>query len=212
MKKKLKLKPFVLPSIYLLAVFALVISIFATSKSLKEPEKEEITYVSNAIFGTTIPVMNVEDDPTVKVIRPYQKENVKIDKYFYDYQGDATKQQQSLIEHENTYMQNSGIDFVCDEAFDVIAVLDGTVIDVKEDEILGKIVEVRHGNNLISIYQSLGEVKVAKNDTIKQGQVIGTSGKSELSNHENQLHFELFSKGVIVNPENYFDKSITNQD
>ncbi len=212
MKKKLKLKPFVLPSIYLLAVLALVIGIFTTSKTLKEPENENITYVSNAIFGTTIPVMNVEDNSTVKVIHPYLKENVKIDKYFYDYQGDEAKQQQSIIEHENTYMQNSGIDFVSEESFDVVSVLDGTVIDVKTDEILGKIVEIRHGNNLISIYQSLGDVKVAKNDTVKQGQVIGVSGKNELSTHENQLHFELFSKGVIVNPENYFDKSIDNQD
>ena len=52
------------------------------------------------------------------------------------------------------------------ETFEVIAVLDGTVINIKDDELLGKIVEVQHENNLVSSYQSLGEVSVKKNDFI----------------------------------------------
>ena len=103
-------------------------------------------------------------------------------------------------------LRNILVDFSFSE---VIAVLDGTVINIKDDELLGKIVEVQHENNLVSSYQSLGEVSVKKNDTVKQGQVIGKSGTNsidkELGNH---LHFELYLNSQVVNPEDYFDKEI----
>ncbi len=101
------------------------------------------------------------------------------------------------------------MDFTKNETFDVIAVLNGTVINVKEDELLGKIVEIQHDNNFVSSYQSLSDVSVKKNDTVKQGQVIGKSGTNsidkELGNH---LHFELYLNSQVVNPEDYFDKEI----
>ena len=130
-------------------------------------------------------------------------------KYFYNYQADNATQEKSILYHEDTYIQNSGMDFTKNETFEVIAVLDGTVINIKDDELLGKIVEVQHENNLVSSYQSLGEVSVKKNDTVKQGQVIGKSGTNsidkELGNH---LHFELYLNSQVVNPEDYFDKEI----
>ena len=51
--------------------------------------------------------------------------------------------------------------------------------------------------------------KLKKNDTVKQGQVIGKSGTNsidkELGNH---LHFELYLNSQVVNPGDYFDKEI----
>ena len=87
--------------------------------------------------------------------------------------------------------------------------LDGTVIDVKSDNIVGSIVEIRHTNNLISLYQSLGEVNVKVDDKVVQGQIIGKSGKTNLNTKvDNNLHFELYYNGEIVNPNDYFDKNI----
>ena len=106
-------------------------------------------------------------------------------------------------------MQNSGIDYYSDNSFDVISILDGTVIDVKSDNIVGSIVEIRHTNNLISLYQSLGEVNVKVDDKVVQGQIIGKSGKTNLNTKvDNNLHFELYYNGEIVNPNDYFDKNI----
>ena len=105
--------------------------------------------------------------------------------------------------------QNSGTDFVSENTFDVVAVLDGSVTDVKEDETLGKVVEIKHNNGYISIYQSLSEVSVKKGDIITQGQVIGKSGTNELDKDiGNHLHFELYYQGQIVNPEEYYDKNV----
>ena len=90
-----------------------------------------------------------------------------------------------------------------------ISVLSGKVINVKEDDSLGKIIEIEHDKDFISIYQSLSEVNVKKDDIINQGQVIGTSGTNELDKElGNHLHFELYYNGKIVNPEEYYNRNI----
>lgn len=53
----------------------------------------------------------------------------------------------------------------------------GEVIEVEEKELLGKSVTIRHENNIISVYQSLGETNVKKGDKVEAGQIIGKSGK-----------------------------------
>ncbi len=204
MQKKLRFKPYVLPITYLGILFVVVGGVLLSQRTMK-PE-ETLTYVSEDTFDMTIPVMT---EDSLKLIRPYTNEKVKEVKYYYDYTDDQTRQENSIIYHEGTYMQNSGVDFTLEEAFDVISVLDGTVIDVKEDELLGKTVEIRHNNDLISVYQSLGEVSVKKDDTVKQGQVIGKSGTNELNPElVNHLHFEISKKGQVVDPEKYFDQAL----
>ena len=87
--------------------------------------------------------------------------------------------------------------------------LDVSKAYVEDDELLGKIIEVKHENNLISVYQSLSSTDVKQGDTVKQGQILGKSGTSnvekDLGNH---LHFELIDNGQTVNPNDYFDKKL----
>ena len=119
------------------------------------------------------------------------------------------KQKNSIIVHDNTYIQNNGVDYVSEEPFDVISILEGTVITVKEDEPTGKTVEIKHDNGYISIYQSLSEVNVKKGDIVNQGQVLGKSGTNELDKDlGNHLHFELIISSKSVNPLDYLNKEI----
>lgn len=206
--KKYKLKKpavILLGSLFLIAFLG---TMFVVEKSFFENaiDEREFDYVSQTIFEDDVPVVNT----TPTIIRPYTNTNVKIVKDFYDYQADEEKQQNSIIYYESTYLQNSGISYGgVEETFEVVAILDGTVTSVKEDNTLGKIVEVRHSNDMISVYQSLSEVTVKENDEIKQGTIIGKSGSSNISKElNNHLHFELIIKGQIVNPENYYDKKV----
>ena len=122
---------------------------------------------------------------------------------------EADKQKDAIIYYENTYMQNSGVDYKSEEVFDVVSILDGTVIEVKEDAILGNVVQIKHTNDIISVYQSLSEVDVKKDDKILAGQIIGKSGQSNINKDiGNHLHFELYYQGQIVNPEEYYDKNV----
>ena len=104
-------------------------------------------------------------------------------------------------------MQNTGIIYGKETTFDVIAILDGTVNDVKNDPLLGTVVEIQHENNIISVYESLGETTLKKGDAVLRGQVIGTTGTSNLNpSLGNHLLFELIVDGKNVNPENCYGK------
>ena len=105
-------------------------------------------------------------------------------------------------------MQNTGIDYTNENSFDVVTILDGTVINIENNEILGSTIEIRHDNDLISQYQCVSDVKVKIDDTVLRGQVIASSGTCNLYNKGNNLHFELYHNGLIVNPELYYNKDI----
>ncbi len=203
--RRRKLKSYVIPS---LAAFLLISGVFVSIINMKESnlnEKNPVDYVTNTILDNDIAVINT----TAKIINPYTEATVTIGKYFYDYKGDASSQEKSIVYHENTYMQNSGIDFVNENVFDVVSVLDGTVTEITDNETLGKTIEIKHNNDYITIYQSLSEVSVKKGDTVNQGQVIGKSGTNELDKEiGNHLHFEFYANGQVVDPTLYLDKEI----
>ena len=214
MKKKLRLKSYVLPVLYVclfaLTFYTTLVVSNALSKNKKTKDtKENINYVNESIIEEEKPVIN---ETTTKMLKPYTNENVKIGKTYYDYKADNESQQKSIIYHDNTYMQNSGIDYILDEAFDIVSVLDGTVTSVTSDDLLGRTVEIKHDNNYVSVYQSLGSVDVKKGDTVNIGQVIGKSGTNELDKEMgNHLHFELYVNGKIVDPAQYIDKELNNK-
>ena len=208
---KTKLKRITVPAIYATALLVFGTSMYLVQRVVNTQKFEtngEMEYVDKEIVTDNIYVPVVVQ--TNIIARPYYNGAVTINKTFYDYNKTAEEQENSIIFYENTYMQNSGIDYSSDIVFDVVSILDGTVIDVKNDNVMGTIVEIRHTNELISVYQSLSEVTVKVDDKVVQGQVIGKSGKSNLNvDIENGLHFELYYMGEIVNPASYYDKSLT---
>ncbi len=202
--EKLKLRSYVVPMLSFILVFGLTITAFfmQTTESLDYP----INYVTDIILGNRKQVINETD----KIINPYSYEKVKIGKTFYDYKGSEEDQTKSITKYEDTYMQNSGVDFVCEDVFDVISVLDGEVIAVTNDETLGNVVKIEHSNGYVSVYQSLSNVDVKKGDTVNQGQVIGKSGTNKIdADLGNHLHFELYINNQMVNPTKYLDKDLS---
>ena len=71
-------------------------------------------------------------------------------------------QEKSITYYDGTYIQNSGVDFVGENRFDVISVLSGKVINVKEDDSLGKIIDIEHDKDFISIYHIINLTGTAK--------------------------------------------------
>ena len=109
-------------------------------------------------------------------------------------------------------MQNSGVLYKSKEAFDVVTILDGTVVNVKKDEVLGNIVEIKHSNNLITTYEGLSTVNVKKDQLLKQGDVVVKSGKLNLGEEiENGLLFEVISDGKYINPLTYLEQKNNGQ-
>lgn len=162
---------------------------------------------------TTSEVNNSQNDtnitPTVSVsktiIRPYTSTDVSATIPYYNIDGTNDEQAAALIYYEGIYMQNTGVLYTSNNAFDVVSILDGTVKNIKEDSLMGNIVEIEHTNNLTTVYQSLGEVKVKVGDKVKQGDIIATSGQNKIATDtSNALHFEVFYKGEVFNPEEFY--------
>ena len=180
-----KVKKVMIPVIYGACVLAFAISMYFAGVIANKylfSKNSDLQYVDKEItegLDRDIPVVST---PSV-IVRPYLSNDVKLSKSFYDYKADIESQENSIILFEDTYMQNSGVDYSLEEVFDVISILDGSVISVKEDNLLGTTVEVRHSNDLISVYQSLSEVIVKEGDEL----IIGDHTYSILDIQDNWI-------------------------
>lgn len=197
----------VVPTIYLLVLFLITLGVYFTSKyesSSNEIGLDNITYVSNGVFNRSIPIINIPDTLSMPV-----GENIKISRYFYEKDSSLEKKEKSIVYYEGTYMPNTGIDYTNAEAFDVLAIFDGTVVDVVDDELLGKTVKIRHNSELISVYQGIDNIEVKTGDTVFTNQKIATSGNSKINKDLGEsLHFEIYKNGITINPEKCLNQKI----
>ena len=182
---------------------------YAVTQSLSVAEdtyNDNLNYVSYEILTDNVmPVSTEEDQTPMGIIRPYTDNTVEIGKSYYDYEAEEKSQEDAIIYYENTYIQNTGVDYVSENVFEVNAIADGTVLSVTTDDIVGTTIKIEHNNEMISVYQSVNDVKVKEKDQVTQGQVIATSGTNNISSDlGNHLHFELYNKNILVNPEDFF--------
>lgn len=202
-----RLRRLIIPSIYVLSILIIFGCVFTIVSSINKylNDKVDYKYSIDNVFEDVTPVINNEST----IIKPYLSDKVQIGKYFYDFEGDNEKQINSIIYYEGTYMQNSGVDYISDEIFDVVSILDGEIIKVNKDDILGNTVQIKHDNDLISIYQGIENMAIKQGSKINQGDIIGTSGKSLINpNYKNSLHFEVYYKGKLMDPENLYSLTI----
>lgn len=215
--KKRKLKGYVLPTIYLLVLGVMAVGITFLSKNLLDQniENDEHYNYTMSVFNESEEPTNEEEPPETpnsseeKPVKPFTSETVSIAKGFYDKNDTEENQQNALIFYENTYMPNTGILYENEEVFDVVATLDGSIKDIKEDEILGTVLTVENTSKVTTIYYALGETKVKVGDTVKKGDVLATSGTSKLVTNKSQtLLFEVYINGILTNPNTFFEKNI----
>lgn len=203
-----KVKKQVLLTGYALGIIALISILALTELKLNKPAKPEGNdYVNKTIFENNIPVVATKEI----IARPYTDPSIKIVTNYYNPKDDIETQKNSLILYENTYLPSTGIDYQADYDFDVVSILDGIVITVREDQTLGKLIEIKHKDNIVSTYQSLGEITVKEGDEVKQGDKIGKSGSANIQKDMgSHLHFELTIDSKTVDPEEYYDKELGN--
>jgi stage II sporulation protein Q len=143
------------------------------------------------------------------------KNAVSISLPFYDNKASNEVRQAAMIEYGETLTPHVGIDLKANEGenFDVTAALSGKVTAVQQDPIVGNLVEITHSNGLVTVYQSLSGVVVAKDAEVKQGDIIAKAGRSELEKEEGvHLHFEVrqSSGGAALNPDTLLNEQKAN--
>ena len=207
--KKRQLKGFVLPTVYVLVIGVLFLSI-STLGNILQNKTEYSDMVIGTLRNDGIPVVKEEQTKDItQPVKPFTSTSVSISKSFYDMTDDDLKQQNSLVYYEKTYLQNSGVLYVSQEQFDIVNVLDGKVTNVGVDDILGNFVEITHNTNLKTIYYSLGDVLVKKDDEVKANAIIALSGSNKIEkDSSNSLLFEVYLNGVTINPEDFYNMNV----
>ena len=102
MKKKYKLKGWVVFSVYVVSIVTIISSLYLVGKTLQGMiySNESLSYVYRGLIDDAVPVISTTKNK--KIIMPYQDETVKIIKNFYDKDSDNITQENSLILYENT--------------------------------------------------------------------------------------------------------------
>lgn len=207
MKKYSKI---IIPSIYVGVIGVMVVSCLLVVSGVKNflNERKDYDYTLDKVFiKDTIPVSKNENN---MIIKPYTNDKVKVYSYFYDFEGDTKKQLDSLIYYENTYMQNNGVDYSNDEEFDVVSILDGEVISIEDNAIYGKVVTIKHNDNLKSVYSNVKNVLVNVGYKISQGEIFASSDTYKVDTKvRSLLHFEVYYKDNAIDPENLYTMSVS---
>ena len=97
---------------------------------------------------------------------------------------------------------HTGLDFPAEVGTPIHAAAGGVVLLTEFHPEYGNLVELDHGNGLVTRYAHNARVRVKAGDLVKRGQVIaevGTSGRSTGAH----LHFEVLVDGVPQNPAKF---------
>ena len=101
---------------------------------------------------------------------------------------------------------HEGIDFPADVGTTIDAAASGKVIFADVHPAYGKMIEIDHGNGLVSRYAHCSALLVKEGDLVVRGQQIGRVGTTGRSTGPH-LHFEVRLNGVPQNPARFLQAS-----
>jgi murein DD-endopeptidase MepM/ murein hydrolase activator NlpD len=99
---------------------------------------------------------------------------------------------------------HTGLDFPAEAGTPVVAAAGGVVVTVEWHAQYGHMLEIDHGNGLLTRYAHLSKALVKAGDIAQRGQVIAKVGSSGRSTGPH-LHFEVLLQGVPQNPVKFLD-------
>jgi murein DD-endopeptidase MepM/ murein hydrolase activator NlpD len=97
---------------------------------------------------------------------------------------------------------HEGIDFPAEVGMPIVASASGKVIAAEIHPQYGKMIEIDHGNGLVSRYAHASQLLVKEGDLVVRGQRIATVGSTGRSTGPH-LHFEVRVNGVPQNPARF---------
>ena len=97
---------------------------------------------------------------------------------------------------------HTGLDFPADTGTPILAAAGGMVVTTETHAAYGNLVEIDHGNGLLTRYAHASKVMVKTGDLVKRGQLVAQVGNSGRSTGPH-LHFEVLVEGVPQNPARF---------
>ncbi len=97
---------------------------------------------------------------------------------------------------------HTGLDFQADPGTPILAAAGGVVVVQEYHPAYGNVVEIDHGNSLITRYAHASATFVKKGDLVKRGQKIAAVGSTGRSTGPH-LHFEVLAEGTPQDPQKF---------
>ncbi|HEX2530029.1 MAG TPA: M23 family metallopeptidase [Burkholderiaceae bacterium] len=97
---------------------------------------------------------------------------------------------------------HEGIDFASPVGTPIVAAAGGVVIAAEYHYGFGNMIEIDHGNNIVTRYAHASKLFVKVGDIVRRGQHIANIGSTGRSTGPH-LHFEVLVKGVQQNPHKF---------
>lgn len=97
---------------------------------------------------------------------------------------------------------HTGLDFQADTGKAVLAAAGGIVVVQEYHPAYGNMVEIDHGNDLVTRYAHASSVFVKKGDIVRRGQKVAAVGSTGRSTGAH-LHFEVLVQGVPQDPQKF---------
>ncbi len=97
---------------------------------------------------------------------------------------------------------HTGLDLQADPVTSILAAAGGVVVVQEYHPAYGNMVEIDHGNDLVTLYAHASRVFVKKGDLVRRGQKIANVGSTGRSTGAH-LHFEVLVQGVPQDPQKF---------
>jgi murein DD-endopeptidase MepM/ murein hydrolase activator NlpD len=97
---------------------------------------------------------------------------------------------------------HTGLDFQANSGTPIVAAAGGVVVTQEYHAAYGNMIEIDHGNDLITRYAHASQVFVKKGDLIKRGKKIAEVGSTGRSTGPH-LHFEVLVQGAPQDPQKF---------
>lgn len=217
--KKMLSKRWVFPAAYLAAAAIILTLVWVYQDTGQKPLKQTDGTQTETVAGakTNSGTGTDKQEEVVEVIAGSENmiwpaaeaSETTVVKKFYDEEGTEEEHQAAMVQYNDTFTPNLGVDLARkdNKSFEVLAVLSGKVTRVEDHPVNGTVVEITHAGDRKTVYQSLNGVKVEEGKSVKQGDVIGSAGRSEFEKDlGNHVHFEVYEGGKLANPESLLPK------
>ena len=140
----------------------------------------------------------VEAEDKVSITAKRDKKNLDLENvlFFSPIKGVITNSFDGKKEH-------FGTDIVAKEDEPIKCVFDGVVVISHWTSETGYVIGIQHANGVFSLYKHNSILFKSVGEYVMSGEAIAVIGNSGDLSSGPHLHFELWHKGVAVNPENY---------
>jgi stage II sporulation protein Q len=207
--KKLLSKRWVFPAAYMAAAAIIVTILWMNAGNQGKDPQQAVPGVTNVDNGKST---DGKSSPAAQPVTvngetlrwPVEKfESFTTAMNFYDQSGTEAEKEAAMIEYDHRFLPHTAVDLSRKDAkdFQVVAAMSGKVTVAEQTPLNGYEVNIEHANGVVTVYQSLKDLKVQVGDTVEQGDVIAMAGVSTIESGEGvHVHFEVLNNGDSVNP------------